>query len=175
VNPWVPAPIQQGPVVNSIYDMSPSALGDLLAFIEQNPPKIPIDQVTGFTQITPYMASGVQLEEQSSSTVYTDLTTPGPSLSSLPDGTYMVLWGCTASSSSVSARAKMGVSTNGAAVDDTIAPGVATPNAAGMSYGVSLTLSAGGSNTITCKYRVTASATGTWGNRWLLAVRITGP
>ncbi len=44
-----------------------------------------------------------------------------------------------------------------------------------MSYGVSLTLSAGGSNTITCKYRVTASATGTWGNRWLLAVRITGP
>lgn len=168
--------------VNSIYDVSPAFLGDLLAYIELNPPKIPLAQIQGYISNEPYTATPVNPEQSTTSLgTFVDLTTVGPSLSGLPDGTYIVTWGSIMSTTVAANRAQMGVSVNGGAVDTTVLAATNSPSAVGSTGQRSITvqMAAGsGGSTVVCKYRLaltTPAGTATFGNRYLSAVRVSGP
>jgi hypothetical protein len=177
-----PAQVSQTPgvVLDNIYQVSPLFLGDLSAYFTQNPFPIPIAQVTGFDQITPFVADAVQAEESKSGNTYGALATPGPVLTGLADGSYLVIWGCSSAISDSTSRAKMAVSINGAAADDANHCYTTTnPARSGAVKLVQYSLSAG-SNTITCLYQASnssggSSTTGTWGGRFLAAIRVSGP
>lgn len=165
--------------VSSIYDIDPLVLGDLAAYFSANLSQLipDIAQVPGYSAQTPYSATPVNTEETTSSTTYVDLTTVGPSLTGLPDGKYTITWGAASKSSSPAIRSKMSVSLNGAAVDNTMQAYTLSTSLVGVSYQTAQTIQGQtGGNSIVCKYAMGAvGATGMWGGRYLLAIRISGP
>jgi hypothetical protein len=176
---WPTFTQQTGYTVNTIYDVSPTFLGDLSAYFTQNPFPVPISQVSGFEATTPYQAPTIAAEETTSSNTYVDLTTLGPQLTSVPDGKYVIHFGSAASISSTTTRARMGIQINAATVDNSQAGFCSTTTRCGISFATLQTVSGGTSgNTITCKYAIGAGASGasaTFGARWLLALRVSGP
>lgn len=166
-------------ITSLIDDIHPSVLGDLAMYLQANLNQIisDISQVPGYTAQTPYTATSIGAQEATTSTSFIDLTTVGPSLSSLPDGTYMVTFGAIAVVSAATARASMGISINGGAVDTTKVAETNSTLLVGIALQTSYTLSAGGSNSIVAKYRVnnTNTVTATFANRYLTAVRMAGP
>lgn len=172
-------PFKQGGhyvVTDLITQVAPAVLGDLSAYFTANPFPIPIAQVTGYTDQTPFVATNIQAEESTTSTSYTNLTTPGPSLTNLPNGTYMVTWGCLAVCSAQTFRAVMALSINNASPDDTKRAQVNSTSLVGASNNSEFTLNMGLSgNSITAQYRVTAAGTGIFGSRYLSATRIGSP
>jgi hypothetical protein len=141
-----------------------------------NPPDINIDQINGYQQNSASAAQTVQVEETTGSVAYTNLTTPGPTLTKLGDGTFVVAYGCSAKISNSNTRARANIAINGVA-NDTITPQIYTSNSGGM-VGCSATavvaLKGGVSgNTITLLYSVAVTGnTGTFGARYLSAQRI---
>lgn len=162
-----------------LTQVDPMFLGDLYATLSQNVGQIipNIDQIPGYSAQTPYSATPINVEETTTSTAYTDLTTPGPLLTKLPDGVYTISWGAASNTSVASTRTKMGISINGAAVDNNMQAYTLSTVAVGVSFTTSQTIQGqSGGNTIWCKYALGATgATGTWGGRWLVAIRISGP
>lgn len=163
--------------INTIYDVHPSFLGDLGEYFTQNPFPIPISQVDGYTAQTPYSAPSIMTEENTSSVAFVDLNTPGPLLSALPDGLYMLTWGATAKVSSTLTRARMCISVNGAVPDVSMQAYTQSTTSSGISFQTSLRIQGQtGGNSIRCQYSIAASpATGTFGGRFLNATRMSGP
>jgi hypothetical protein len=85
----------QKPLVNSIFDFSNEALGELRLWLEQNPPATPVTSILGFSQFTAQTAVTAANQTRTSST-YADLATVGPAVTGLSPGNYLVLWGAAA-------------------------------------------------------------------------------
>ena len=137
---------------------------------------VSIDQITGYSQNTTN-SNQVQAEESTTSITYTNLTTPGPSISAVSDGLYAVTYGCAASISNSATRARINISVNGAAPDDTKTPQAYTANGSvvGISAAGQVRLSGGSGNSITLQYAVGSTGSGktaTFGNRYLTATRV---
>ena len=146
---------------------------------EQNV-QIPIDNIIGYKQFAATAATAIRPEESTGSTTYVDLSTVGPYVSGLTDGTYVVSWGAGTKTSNTAVRAKMSISVDGAQPDDNTWPHAYTLNSFAVgtvsSYVFVLSgLRAGaGGHTLKCQYAMgSTGATGTWGNRWMLVHQTT--
>src|SRR3990167_4981253 len=128
-------------------------LGYLVDYLGLNQPTIPISQVIGFTGFNPQIAPMIATGESTVSTTYTDLATVGPLLTGLPDGEYLLLFGCQGQVNA-SFGAGMSVEVNGVAAVDADNCQSATLNL-NMSVMRALhkTLSSANNNSITAKYR----------------------
>lgn len=163
--------------VDNIYDVSPSFLGDLGMWFTQNPFSINLAQMPGYNQLTPYVADRIAPEENGTmaSGTWADLATVGPKLDSLPDGKYLVMWGCTAWTSDVTGQVKMSISVNGGTPTEADKAYVRTATGSGCASATVYTLNAGGANTLKAQYSKGGQTSGTWGGRWLVAIRVSGP
>ena len=145
----------------------------MVDYLSLNQPPLHIGQVFGFQQYTPNAAE-VATEEGTTSATYTDLTTPGPSLTQLPDGLYVVDYGASLQAPA-GQTVYMSLSANGAAAADTSAVESSTTTNLSLSRKLLVELTAG-SNTLTAKYRI--SGGGSAGNaryRWLIATKYANP
>ena len=160
--------------LNDIYaDISPQALGQLVDYITQSGIPIPVTQIVGFSGFTAKTASIVSATETRTSSTFGDLTTVGPTLSGLPDGQYLLLYGCTSWIGTVGAGkgANMSVQVNSASAttaDQTVSQ---VGNPVSVMVARTKTLNGGG-NTITAKYASTDNvATASFSDRWLIALK----
>lgn len=158
------------PKITSIFDFTAEALGQLRLWLEQNPPAIPITSILGFSQFAAQHDS-VAAQESTTSTSYTNLTTVGPRLENLPDGKYVILFGCASGSTLDATEPRMSVKINSTEAVDADGGVTSLARWAGQSSAVIKTLSNGGNNTILCRYR-TDTNTGQFRHRWLVAIRI---
>jgi hypothetical protein len=160
--------------LNSITEMNPVAMGEIRAFLEQDPPRIPIKQVTGFTQFAANSAF-VATQENTSATSYGALATPGPTLSNLAPGSYVLLYGATSSLITGSGgTAYCAPSVNGGAPaansDCTIGVfGNQSANSSAMASAITLT--GEGGNTVELMYKIANVTTLSFSNRWIMALR----
>lgn len=146
----------------------------LLDWLAQNIPPIPVNQLLGFVQTRAYVADDIPAFEATVSSSYDDLTTPGPILSGLADGSYLVFHGCEiGSSDGFSAKGWESLSINGAAASDNNANRAFNGGTRkDTSFrGDLMTLNAGGNNEIAMVYRSSTGAPN-FGRRWLLAIRV---
>lgn len=143
----------------------------LVAYIEANPPLLPISQITGFSQFTAKYATVQSVTgENTTSTTYTNLTTTGPELTGLPDGLYLVLHGCVSHTSVAGSQARQSISVNGVTAVDDDATQCGVANNQSVMTAVIKTLDAG-DNTILCKYRCEGGAAGEFSYRFLIALK----
>jgi hypothetical protein len=164
--------------VNAIGEMNPVLLGEIRAFLEQDPPKIPIKQISGFTgwQV---LSAYVSADEATSSSSYGALATPGPRLDNLAPGQYALVYGFLAhtnTSGTASQSGHMAPSVNGAAPaasSEAIAFTAALISGASATgvLGTSVTLTSDGGNTIEMLYLTADGGSVSFRNRWLLAFR----
>lgn len=167
----VPVPGQQYKV-NSILDLSPSALGELRAWLEGSGFQLPISQVVGFKQFTA-QADVDNSEARRNTNTYGDPTTgnAGPELTGLPDGKYVLFYGALAwdfsgggGTTYMAPKVNSTEATNADAVST-------TANTAGISVMRAVLKDlTGGSNTVTLRYNM-STGTGRWDNRFLIALR----
>jgi hypothetical protein len=160
--------------VNTIAELNPLVLGDIRAFLEQDPPRIPIKQITGWAQFQA-TTGFVAADESTSSTTYGALATAGPVIDKLAPGQYLLLFGGTCRIiSGTGGNCNIGPSINGATPTgaNTCWIGLfstAADNSSAM--GITTNLGQEGGNTVELLYRVQALPTGSFRNRWLIAVR----
>ena len=131
--------------------------------------QIPVSQLSGFSTFTAQFAPIITAAQTTTSTSYVDLATIGPTLSGLPDGKYVLIWGCQAFCSASSDEAIMAVGYNGAATDNTVQARTnqTVDYTSIVAFNIQ-TLSAG-SNSVLAKYKTGTSAT--FSNRSLLALK----
>jgi hypothetical protein len=145
--------------------------GWLPEWITQDGIDIPISQVIGFAQFTAQTNVVPSLAgETTTSTSYTNLATSGPSLTSLPDGEYLLLYGSFCKSSVSGDSTILSPSVNGAAASDDDLAGTQSSVLTSAARATTKSLSNGGNNTLDLKYRVTAG-TGTYTHRFLVALK----
>lgn len=167
-----PANAGQIPVVTSLLkDFSAEALGELRTWLEQNPPAVTIQSIVGFTQFVVRAAPSIQTAEGTTSATYVDLATVGPTLTMLPDGQYLVLYGAYGSTSSAAQAVWMSVQPNSTAASDNDAAAFNTTSGVPGARGFLATLRNAGNNTLTAKYRADGAATGSFGRRWMIAFK----
>lgn len=134
---------------------------------------IPIGQIVGFGQTTPILASA-GTEGTTASTTYDDLDdVVGPQITGLPDGNYLVMFGAgEAFRTNLSGNIIMSVADNdNTASDDNLCMTSATDAVSIMRAAV-FTLATGGDNKLIAKYRTSsASTTGNFLYRWLIAIK----
>ena len=130
-------------------------------------PPAPVVQQQSFLQFVPTAATPVITNEATASVTYADLATSGPSVSGLPDGHYLVLFGA-AIDPSVADYGFMSISANGSSPSDNDAA-VSIANAA-ASRATITTLTAHGNNTVKAMYR-TNSGTSAFAYRWLVVIK----
>jgi hypothetical protein len=106
------------PVLTNVYQIAPEVLESIAQYIEQRGLRTPISQVVGFQQFNAIPATSIAAAEGTSSATYVDLATVGPSLSTLGNGKYLLLFGARFSGGSTQARGRMSVSINGATALD---------------------------------------------------------
>lgn len=160
------------PKITSIFDFSTEALGELKLWIEQAGLAITISQIVGFQQFAAQVATSILTSETTTSTSYTDLATPGPQLTTLPDGRYVLLFGAFASNSGTGVSVFSPTINNAAAVDADQG-GMSGTQGLYSTRATTATL-ASGTNTVKLQYKVN-SGTGTFLNRWLIALRYANP
>jgi hypothetical protein len=147
--------------------------GWLPEWIGQSGIDIPISQVIGFSQFTAQTAARIITSEGRTSSTYGDLATVGPTLTDLPDGQYLVLFGTGAAVTTVATTAVMNVQINSTVLanDDNAAFHGATTSTSVMGA-FTATLNNSGVNTLTAKYRSGDNATNSqFLNRWLIALK----
>lgn len=154
------------PKINSIFDFSAEALGQLKLWLEQSGLNIGVNQVIGFSQFTPFV-NEVSPEQATSSTSYTDLSTSGPTLTGLSAGSYVVFFG-SSMTAPASQTSYMTVYANGADATNPVETQVGTN--ASLSRGFTTRLT-GSNNTLQAKYKVSGGANGTFRYRWLIAIK----
>lgn len=144
----------------------------LIDFIAVNGSLIPASQIHGWSQFNA-IQSQVLASESTSSATYTNLSTTGPSITGLADGTYLLLFGAQYDSPAGNAG-YMSPSINGATPDDNDAA-VEDPRSANrfnIARAVVKTISNNNNNSITMKYKVPAAGSNSWAYRWLVVFRI---
>lgn len=150
----------------------------VLDFIQTNNLIIPIGQVFGFSQFTATYATQGNADT-TSATAFGDCTNGGhqvgPTIAALPAGKYVALFGSLAAVSAVGNIASMALEVNGSAVGGP-PPIQGSAEARGtslysISTGTTITLTAA-SNTLKAVYAVDSGAvTGTFGSRWVIALK----
>lgn len=167
-------PPGQVPKIDSIFDVSAKFLAEFRLWLEQNPPAIGIKNILGFSQFTAQAASPVATQETTSSTAYVDLATVGPTLTNLPDGQYIIVFGCAAANNTAGIGSRMSVQVNGTAAVDADNCLMSGAENSGLARVVVKTLNNSGNNTVTAKYRCgNAAATAFFQVRWLVALKFT--
>lgn len=159
--------------INSIYDLSPQALGELRSYLEQSGIAIPISQIVGFSQYQAEVATTINTVETTSSTSYTNLATTGPQITNLPAGKYLILFGAEALSNWVGTyqAAYMSVSKAGAAATDSDAVESTLQTRVSVSRAVLASFTAP-SNSVVAKYKTSdAGASAEFSKRWMIALR----
>lgn len=161
--------------INTINDLSPEALGELRSWLEGSGFQVPISQIVGFQQFTAQVADRIYTDESTSSSSFGNLATVGPQLTKIPDGRYVVLFGCWGRTGTVGAQAIMGVKANAdEATDDNSLAMSWLVNGSSM-MATTFTLKNSGGSTLTCRYRATSGSTASFGTRWLVALRFGNP
>lgn len=162
-----------GPKITSILrDFTAESLEELAFWLEQRGLHIPVTQLIGFSQFTANIGTSIVTQETTTSTAsWADLATTGPTVAGLSDGRYLAMWGCQAFGSAIDLGVNMGVSANGATpnIDDACQSNSTSAESI-MSF-AAFTLSAGGNNTLTAKYKMGNPGTGTYRRRRLLVLR----
>jgi hypothetical protein len=131
---------------------------------------LPIGEIAGFLDVfTPQAATRIPTAQTTTSTSFTDLGTVGPQLSDIPDGQYLIGFG--AAMKNDTNRSLMGVKLNTTEAADTDCVWSEVTASVSTATFLLKTLTNTGSNTITARYRVTGG-TGTFENRWLVALRV---
>ena len=125
--------------------------------------------MSGFSRFTPNPADRIATSETTTSSSYANLATAGPTLTGLPSGRYVVMFGFTGGQAA-GTTAFMGVEVNAVAASDDEAAKASVAGPLSVMTCVSKTLTAG-SNSITAKYKQTGGGTGTFAGRWLVAFR----
>ena len=175
--------------VNDLYDMSPLVLGDLRAFLEQNPGRWPVagsqltgkidpsatidaSQVTGLTgaiaNTIDYVTGNLGTNQTTTSATYTGAT-GFPTLSGLAAGTYLVGYGGTGRTTAATSRLQISVSIDGATASDDDRTGTNVTSQHGLARFCKATLATG---TLGLQFRSTAGDTVELRDTWLVAVRI---
>lgn len=162
------------PKITSIFDFSDKALNELRLWLEMHPPAIGIGQVLGFNQFTAQAAPYIPTAQSRTSSTPGDLGTVGPEITNLPDGQYLVVFGCALEVASEGAgkSAVMTFAINGtadSANDHILNANINFVSAAAIR---AKTVENGGNNTITAKYFSQDNATAaTFADRWLIALK----
>lgn len=108
------------PKINSIFDFSAEALGQLKLWLEQQGLNLPVSNILGFSQFTAKYAS----EDSEGHTTSTSFGDPnvsgaaGPEITGVPPGKYVLLFGGSGTTSNAASRAILGVNINGAGAAD---------------------------------------------------------
>lgn len=156
-------------------------------YIAVNGLELPIGQVRGLTKwmddhtVRVWQAEVAGGLQGTTSATYTDLSTAGPSLTGMPDGSYIIIHGAYYEGDA-DVRGAMALSINGGAASDTDATQAGVDGLSGDQVRMSIstanakTLSNAGSNSITAKYRRIAGTTSSaaFNDRFIIAMR-TGP
>lgn len=145
-------------------------LSYMVEYLSINQPLVPIGQVVGFSQYTAQAAPQINTSQSTSSTTPTDLATAGPTLTGLPSGKYVVWFGAAADTSPVNSEAYMGVKANSTEPTTSDAAVTFSANRIMVSRAHTFTLT-NSNNTLLARYWAASAGTGTWQNRWMLALR----
>lgn len=142
-------------------------------------PVLPIGQIFQFNSFLPYVApliNAVTFETTTSST-YGNLATTGPTLSHLPDGNYVVLFGAILAKNAAAANDSfMGYSVNSAAVSGSKVCGTGTTQDVSIVGFGNESLSNKGDNTIVAKYRSADNVNiASFLGRWMVAFKYQNP
>lgn len=147
-------------------------LGYMVDYLALNQPQVPIGQVFGFSQYTAQLdqiLTGATAD--TTSTSYTDLSTAGPTLTGLPDGQYLILFGAKIKNTTGAGNHSwMSFQPNATTALDADAIDVEVADFGAFARATLKTLSNDGNNTVTCKYRV-GSGTGRYGTCWIAALK----
>jgi hypothetical protein len=138
--------------INTINDLSPEALGELRSWLEGSGFQVPISQIVGFSQ---YQAQYtlVGTEQAITSSTYADLSTAGPTITTLPAGKYLILFGAALEGQpSSNTVAYMSPSYNGSTPTDSDSIRQQGQYAIPSSRAVIATLRSA-ANTVKCQYR----------------------
>lgn len=81
------------PLLDNIFQVSDKFLGQLKLHLEQNPPSVPITSVLGFSQFTTQFKTGAFSPVSVSSTTPGDPPDGAFTLTGLPNGKYLFLYG----------------------------------------------------------------------------------
>lgn len=145
----------------------------ITAWFEANPPSINIASLLGHDSFTPFFAAE-PAESHFTITAFGDpnISGPaGPTLTGLPGGKYVVLWGGSGGPGA-SETIFMGVSANGATPIDAEAVEHQNVLHTSASRGAIFTLSlADGFNTLACQYHCTLAHDSDFRRRWIMALK----
>jgi hypothetical protein len=161
------------PKIHSIFDFSEEALGQLRLWLEMHPPSIPINRILGFTNFQGRIDEVVAAANTTSGS-YGDLTSsPGPTLTQLPAGKYLLLFGAKLSNSAAAAENYVSLSVNGAAAIDNDSAMFGSTGSTQASVARALLRDLPlDSNTVALKYRNVGGVTMTAARRWLIAIKV---
>ena len=152
-------------------DLPPKFKNWIQEYIAVNIPQIPISQIVGFSQFRVISAPFIFASEITSLTAYTNLGTIGPEISGLSDGQYVLWYGCAIDPSVAAEEGAVSVSINDAAASDNDGAVVEGVNRVNVSISVLKTLSAGGNNKVTLKYKTLNGNSTAFARRWLIALK----
>lgn len=139
----------------------------ILDYVQTSRLIIPIGQVFGFTNFTAFF-DDVSTQESTTSATATDLATVGPTITGLPDGTYVVLFGASCRNTTGSAEAYLVI--DGNVTGDPCKAGANTEFFSASRH-VAVTFTGGGSHTLSMKYRQNGGGTAEFYGRELIALR----
>lgn len=125
----------------------------LVQYIALNQPPIPIGQIFGYSQTVPQSATFIVTGETRTSSTFGDLATVGPTLTGLPDGKYLFLYGCDAAGDPGVSNAQMSIQVNATAAATNDAASTSAAFLTSIMKVVEKTLAGGGNNTVTAKFR----------------------
>lgn len=166
--------LSPNPLITSLSEISPQALQELRNYLEINPPTIPIQNISGFTNFQWQASNNVNTQQGTSSLTYVDLAGPGPALGGLSDGNYIFFFGFqtpdTGGRMSPSLNLATPSDTNAACAQDVTFTGGANEMLS-VSRGLVLQIAAGGGSTLKMQYRSDGINTGTFANRWLVGIK----
>jgi len=165
------------PKINSIFDFSAEALGQLKLWLEQQGLNLPVSNILGFSQFTARYAAE-DSEGHMTSTSFGDPNVSGaagPEITGVPPGQYVLLFGGSGTTSNAASRAILGVNINGAGAADaeaveinTVGPHASVSRAIVKTVtvpntSIKLVLRSTGGNDIDFRYR------------WLVTLRYANP
>lgn len=134
---------------------------------------IPASQIQGGKTLPFYEATIINSLETTTSTTFTDLSTIGPTLTNLSDGSYLVIGEASCHNDTDTLVSIMALQINDTAPsgDSTtlFTAGTSSTQGAGV---LLVDLRNNNNNTLTCKYRVNGASTGTWFHRRLYAFKV---
>lgn len=160
------------PFITSIIDQfSPEALGELQLWLGQNPPTIPLSQISGFTQFVANY-SEINTFESTSSNTYTDLATVGPQITGLPVGKYLFIFGAMCQLNAAATTGRMALNIDGATPTDTQAVTYAMSGDPQMNTrAIISTLTNTNGTIVKSQYHTSAALSIGFQYRWLISLR----